>query len=67
MSCPDNASREVTGGFSYGESRKVTDFFCRRTSVRLSFCWERDWASVSIGFGIIGINFIPYRTPLKGF
>ena len=49
MSCPDNASRKVTG--AYGESRKVTDFFCRRTSVRMSFCWERDMASVSIGFG----------------
>ena len=29
----------------------VTDFFCRRTSVRMSFCWERDMASISIGFG----------------
>ena len=65
MSCPDNASREVTGGFSYGEPTDGHGFFCRKTSVRMSFCWERDWASVSIGFGIIGINFIPYRAPLK--
>ena len=49
MSCPDNASRE--GGFSYGEPTDGHGFFCRRTSVRMSFCWERDMASISIGFG----------------
>ena len=52
-------------GAFHTESCGRSRFFCRKTSVRMSFCWERDMASISIGFGIIGINFIPYRTPLK--
>ena len=49
MSCPDNASRKVTGGI-----RRVAEghvFFRRKTSVRMSICWGRDMASISIGFG----------------